>query len=156
MAKTAPPSATFTTTLEQHAGMDATGIVVPDTAVAALGPGKRPKVTVTLSGYSYRSTVAVMGGEFLLPLAKVHREAAGVRGGQRVKVTLTLDTAPREVEVPADLLAALKQAKVLPAFEAKSFTQRKEWVRGVEEAKAAETRARRVAKVVEQLQAGTR
>ena len=120
-------------------------------AMAALGPGKRPKVTVTLNGYTYRSTVAVMGGAFLLPLAKVHREASGVRDGQTLKVTLALDTAPREVDVPADLASALKKAKVLAAFEAKSFTQRKEWVRGVEEAKAAETRARRIAKVVDAL-----
>ena len=103
-----PPSTTFTTTLQQAEGMDATGIVVPPAAVAALGTGKRPKVTITVNGYTYRSTVAVMGGAFLLPLAKVHREASGVRDGQTLKVTLTLDTAPREVDVPADLAAALR------------------------------------------------
>ncbi len=146
-----PPTATFTTTLRKSTSMDVMGIEVPPAAVAALGPGKRPKVTVTLNGYTYRSTVAVMGGAFLLPLAKVHREASGVRDGQTLKVTLTLDVAPREVDVPADLASALKKAKVLAAFEAKSFTQRKEWVRGVEEAKAAETRARRIAKVVDAL-----
>ena len=123
------PTTSFTTTLRKSTSMDAMGIEVPPAAMAALGPGKRPKVTVTLNGYTYRSTVAVMGGAFLLPLAKVHRE----------------------VEVPADLASALKKAKVLAAFEAKSFTQRKEWVRGVEEAKAAETRARRITKVVDAL-----
>ena len=148
-----PPTATFSTTLRQSTSKDVMGIVVPPDAVDTLGSGKRPKVSVTLNGYTYRSTVAVMGGQFLLPLAKVHREASGVRDGQTLKVALALDTAPREVEVPADLTSALKKAKVLAAFEAKSFTTRKEWVRGVEEAKAPETRARRIAKVVEALQA---
>lgn len=147
-----PPKSTFTTTVRQATDMSATGIVVPPEAVAALGPGKRPPVKVTVNGYTYRSTVAVMSGKFMLPLAKVHREAAGVKGGDTLKVTLELDEAPREVAVPADLTAALTKAKVLKAFEASSFTNRKEWVRGVEEAKAAETRARRIAKVVATLQ----
>lgn len=145
------PKTTFTTTLLKATDMDATGIVVPPDVVAALGTSKRPAVSVTVNGYTYRSTVAVMGGQFMLPLAKVHREASGVRDGQTLKVTLALDTAPREVDVPADLASALKKAKVLAAFEAKSFTQRKEWVRAVEEAKAAETRTRRITKVVDAL-----
>ncbi len=76
-----PTTTSFTTTLRKSTGMDAMGIEVPPAAMTALGPGKRPKVTVTLNGYTYRSTVAVMGGQFLLPLAKVHREASGVRDG---------------------------------------------------------------------------
>jgi len=148
MSRRTPLRVAFTTTLLKATDMDATGIVVPDDAVASLGTSKRPKVTVTLAGYSYRSTVAVMGGKFMLPLAKVHRQAAGVEGGQEVKVTLELDTTARQVVVPADLKSALSIAKVLKAFEGASFTHRKEWVRGVEEAKAAETRARRIAKVV--------
>lgn len=148
-----PPHASFTTTLLKATDMDATGIAVPDDVVAALGTSRRPAVTVTLNGYTYRSTVAVMGGQFLVPLAKAHREAAGVAGGQKVRVTLELDTAPREVTVPADLKSALTKGNVLNAFEGSSFTKRKEWVRAVEEAKAPETRARRVAKVVEALQA---
>lgn len=147
-----PPKTSFTTTVLQADDMNATGIVVPPEVVEALGTSKRPAVTVTLNGYTYRSTVAVMGGKFMLPLAKVHREAAGVKGGQKLKVTLELDTAPREVAVPADLKSALTKGKVLKAFEGASFTNRKEWVRGVEEAKAPETRARRIAKVVATLQ----
>lgn len=147
-----PPRVTFTTTLLKATDMDATGIVVPPDAVATLGTSKRPAVTVTLKRYTYRSTVAVMGGKFMLPLAKVHREAAGVQGGETVKVTLELDAAPREVAVPADLKAALTKAKLLKAFEGKAFTHRKEWVRSVEEAKQPETRERRIAKVVATLQ----
>lgn len=149
-----PPRTTFTTTLLEADDMDAVGIVVPPDVVATLGTSKRPAVRVTLEGYTYRSTVAVMGGQFLLPLAKVHREAAGVKGGQSLKVTLELDTAPREVTVPADLEAALTKAKVLKAFESSSFTKRKEWVRAVEEAKAPETRARRIDKAVTALKEG--
>lgn len=147
-----PARTTFTTTLLKATDMNATGIVVPAEAVAALGTSKRPAVQVTLNGYTYRSTVAVMGGQFLVPLAKVHREAAGLTGGQKVKVALVLDTGPREVAVPADLKSALTKGKVLKVFEASSFTKRKEWVRGVEEAKAPETRARRIVKVVDALQ----
>lgn len=143
-----PPRVSFTTVLEKATDMDAVGIVVPAEAVAALGPGKRPPVTVTLKGYSYRSTVAVMGGRFLLPLAKVHRDAARVEGGQTVTVTLELDTAPRDTPVPADLEAALQAAGALDAFRALAPTHRKEWVRSVDEAKKPETRLRRIEKAV--------
>lgn len=138
----------FKTTLRVATDMDAMGIEVPPAIVEGFGQGKRPKVTVTLKGYAYRSTVSVMGGKFMLPLAKVHREAAGVTGGDKVEVTLELDTAPREVEVPKDLAAALKKAGARAAFDKLAFTHRKEHVRAIEEAKAAETRARRIEKAV--------
>lgn len=138
----------FTFTLRKAEAMDAMGIVVPEKIVAGFGQGKRPKVTVTLNGYTYRSTVAVMGGKFMLPLAKVHREASGVKDNTKVEVTLELDAAPREVEVPKDLAAALKKAGVRAGFDALAFTYRKEHVRSIEEAKAPETRARRIEKAV--------
>ncbi len=138
----------FTITLRKAEAMDAMGIVVPEKVVEGFGQGKRPKVTVTLNGYTYRSTVAVMGGQFMLPLAKVHREAAGVKDGAKVEVTLELDTAPREVEVPKDLAAALKKAGLRAVFDGLAFTHRKEQVRSVEEAKAPETRLRRIEKAV--------
>ena len=140
--------ATFKTTILKAEGMNATGLRVPSAVVDKLGAGKRPKVTVTLKGYTYRSTVAVFGGEFFLPLAAVHRNAAGVDAGQTVQVTVELDTAPREVEVPKDLASALRKAGVRAAFDALSFTHRKERVRAIEEAKASETRARRIEKAV--------
>ena len=138
----------FTITLRKAEAMDAMGIEVPAKVVEGFGQGKRPKVTVTLNGYTYRSTVAVMGGKFMLPLAKVHREACGVKDGSKVEVILELDAAPREVEVPKDLAAALKKAGVRAAFDGLSFTYRKEHVRSIEEAKAPETRARRIEKAV--------
>jgi Domain of unknown function (DUF1905)/Bacteriocin-protection, YdeI or OmpD-Associated len=138
----------FTITLRKAEAMDAMGIVVPEKVVAGFGQGKRPKVTVTLNGYTYRSTVAVMGGKYMLPLAKEHRAKSGVKDGQKVEVTLELDRAPREVEVSKDLAAALKKAGVRAAFDKLAFTHRKEHVRAIEEAKAPETRARRIEKAV--------
>lgn len=138
----------FKTAITQAEGMDATGIVVPDAVVEKLASGKRPKVAVTLNGYTYRSTVAVMGRQFMLPLAKAHREAAGVKAGQKVEVTLELDAAPREVEIPKDFAAALRKAGLRAAFDKLAFTHRKEHVRAIEEAKAPETRARRIDKAL--------
>jgi hypothetical protein len=140
---------TFKTTVVQAQDMNATGLVVPEVVVEKLGSGKRPKVRVTLNGYTYRSTVAAMGGQFMLPLAAEHRAKAGVAGGDNVTVTLELDTAPREVEVPKDLAAALKKAGARAAFDALAFSHRKEHVRAIEEAKAPETRARRIEKAVQ-------
>lgn len=139
----------FKTTIVQADGKAATGIAVPDDVVEKLGQGKKPKVVVSLKGHSYRSTIAVMGGTFMLPLAKEHRDKADVKAGDKVDVTLELDTALREVAVPRDLAAALKKAGATAGFGALSFTYRKENVRSIEEAKAPETRARRIAKAVE-------
>jgi hypothetical protein len=91
----------------QQSGKMATGISVPPQVVAALGAGKRPAVRVTINGYTYRSTVAPMGGAYMLPLSAEHRAAAGVTAGEEVDVELALDTAAREVTVPDDLAAAL-------------------------------------------------
>ena len=146
----------FKTTLLQAEGMNATGIEVPPEIVDKLGQGKRPKVVLTVNGHTYRSTVAVMGGKYMVGVPKEHREAIGAKGGDKIEVLLELDAAPREVEVPKDLAAALKTAKVREAFEKLSFTHRKEHVRAINEAKAAETRQRRIDKCVEMLKAGKR
>lgn len=138
----------FKTVIFQADDMNATGINVPDEVVEKMGAGKKPKVTVTLKGYTYRSTVFFMGGKFMLPLAQEHRSAAGVKGGDKVEVSLELDTAPREVAVPKDLAAALKKAGLTKDFAALAFTHRKEHVRSIEEAKAPETRLRRIEKAV--------
>ena len=132
--------------------MNATGLPVPADAVAAMGTGKRPKVRVTLNGYTYRSTVAAYGDVFMLPLSAEHRTAAGVKAGDQVEVTIELDLEPRTVEVPADLAAALAaQPGAAAAFDALSYTMRKEYVRQVEEAKAPATRERRIAGIVVKL-----
>jgi hypothetical protein len=84
-----------------------TGIEVPAEVISALGTKKNPPVVLRFSGYTYRSTVAVMDGLFMVPLSKAHREAAGVKAGESVEVAIELDVEPRTVEVPDDLAGAL-------------------------------------------------
>jgi hypothetical protein len=144
----------FRSTIELG-GKTATGFEVPAEVVEALGSGKRPAVTVTIGAHTYRSTVASMGGRFMLPLSAENRQGAGVAAGDEVEVSVELDTAPREVEVPADLAAALDlvpEAKTF--FESLSYSRKLRWVLQVEAAKKPETRQRRVADTVAKLADG--
>ncbi len=142
----------FRTTVELG-GKTATGLQVPDDVVEALGSGKRPPVTVTVGGYSYRTTVAPMGGAFWVPLAAEHREAAGVAAGQEVEVGIELDAAPREMALPDDLAAALDD-DARRTYDSLALLAPKEWVRWVEEAKKPETRAARIEKTAASLREG--
>ncbi len=136
-------------------GKTATGIPVPAEVVEGLGAGKRPAVTVTVSGHTYRSTIAPMGGASYLPLSAEHRTAAGLAAGDEIEVEVELDTAPRTVDVPADLSAALDAAPMArAAFEALSYSNRRRHVLSVEGAKTDETRQRRIAKSITELSAG--
>src|SRR5437870_4793145 len=92
-----PKPVRFTATLEL-AGKTATGMEVPQSVVDQLGGGKRPPVKVTINGYTYRNTIAVMGGRFLLGVSAEHRDGAGVSAGQTLDVTVELDAEPRTVE----------------------------------------------------------
>ncbi len=134
----------------------AAAIVLDDAQVATLGEGaKRFPVTATVNGYTWRTSVARMGGEFLLGLNRQVREDAGVEVGDDVEVTIELDVAPRDVEVPEALATALTadpQAKA--AFERMAFTHRKEYARWIAEAKREETRDRRVRQALEMIRAG--
>jgi len=136
-------------------GKTATGLAVPDEVVERLGAGKRPAVKVTIGDYTYRTTVAPMGGRSMVPLSAEHRSAAGVVAGDEIDVDIEADQEPRTVAVPADLGAALagdEQARTF--FDGLSYSRRKEWVRWIEEAKRAETRADRIDKAVASLHAG--
>jgi hypothetical protein len=130
-----------------------TGIEVPPEIIEALDGGKRPAVNVSVNGFEYRSTVGVMGGRALIPFSSDKRAATGIRGGDAIVVEVTLDTAPRTVEVPDDLAAALAEAHARATFDALSPSHQKAHVTSVESAKAAETRARRVEAVVAKLTA---
>jgi hypothetical protein len=144
--------ATFMTMVVKDDKVNATGLPVPPDAVASLGAGKKPKVKVSLNGYTYRSTVAAYGEVFMLPLSAEHRDAAGVKAGDRIEVTIELDTEPRIVELPDDLAAALAaKPGARQAFDRLAYSHRKEYVRHIEEAKALETRQRRIAGVVEKM-----
>jgi hypothetical protein len=134
-------------------GRTATGIQVPDEVIEGLGPSKRPPVTITINGYTYRTTAVRMGGAFYVPLAAENREAAGVAAGDAITVEIENDTAPREVALPDDLAAAMDDA-ARTAYDGLSYTHRKEWVRWVEEAKKPETRATRIERTVSALRAG--
>ena len=144
----------FTTVVEQG-GKTATGLPVPDDVLQALGGGRRPAVQVSVAGHTYRTTVGSSGGRAMLPLSAEHRTAAGVAAGDEVEVELALDVLPREVALPDDLRGALDAAPAARAtYDALAPGLRKEWVRWVEEAKKADTRAARVARAVERLSAG--
>jgi hypothetical protein len=136
-------------------GKTAAGIQIPDQIVEGLGAGRRPPIKVTIKGYTYRNTVAVMGGVYMVGVSAEHRAAAGVAGGEEVDVDIELDTAPREVAVPADLAAALDAVPTArAAFDALSYSNRSWHVLQVTGAKADETRQRRIARSVEILSAG--
>jgi hypothetical protein len=139
----------FDTTLFRNGNN--TGIEVPADLIEKLGGGKRPAVTVSVNGFAYRSTVGVMGGRYLIPFSSDKRAATGLAGGEAITVELELDTAPREVEVPIDLAAALDAAGVRAAFDALSPSAKKAHVTNVEAAKAPETRARRIETIAAKL-----
>lgn len=145
---------TFRTTVELG-GKTATGLPVPDEVVQGLDAGKRPAVEVTINGYSYRTTIATMSGRFLIPLSAQNRTAAGVAAGDEVDVTIRADTAPREVALSDDLMAAL--AHDPPAqefFNSLAHSHRKEWARWIDDAKRPDTRTKRLQVTVEALRSG--
>lgn len=139
---------TFRTVLHQQGNN--VGIVVPDAVVAELGSGRRPLVKVTIDGsYSFVYTIAVMGGKNMIGFSAAHRAASGLRGGDEVEIALELETAPREVDMPPELTAALAaDPQAASAFERLSFTVRKEHARSISEAKADETKQRRLEKIL--------
>ncbi len=144
----------FRTKLLQ-AGKTATGIQVPAKIVESLGSGKRPKVRVTINGYTYRSSVAPMGGRFMLGVSADVRERAGVAGGDMLEVDIELDTAPREVSVPPDFAAALKRdADAKRFFDGLSYSKKQWFVLSIEGAKTAETRQRRITNALSRLREG--
>lgn len=144
----------FRSTIELG-GKTATGFEVPAEVVEGLGAGGRPAVTVTVNGFTYRSTVATMGGRFLLPLSAENRQGAGVAAGDEVEVTVELDTAPREITVPADLAEALDRVpEARTFFDGLSYSRRQRYVLLVEGAKKPETRQRRIEDSVTKLAAG--
>ena len=136
-------------------GKTATGIRVPPEVVHALGASRKPAVRVRLNDYTYRSTVAVMGGEFMLPVSAEVRAVARVSAGDEVEVELELDTEPREVSVPPDFAAALESdAEARRFFESLNYSNKRRFVLSIEDAKTAETRQRRIQGAVAKLREG--
>src|SRR3954451_88327 len=153
MTTTAPASTSFDTKVAGSATK--TGIVVPEESIAALAAGKRPAVQVDLNGYRYRSTVAVMGGQYMVGVSAAVREVTQLKAGDHVRVTLTVADTPREVNVPDDFAAALAaDASTAAFFAALSNSLQRYHVDTINDAKTAETRQRRIEKAVALFQAG--
>ena len=128
-------------------------IPVPFDPVPVFGKVRAP-VKVTINGYTFRSTIAEMGGPLFIPFRKSNREAAGLHGDETIEVTLTLDEEKREVEPPADLVKALRAAP--PAWDRwqeLSFTHQREHVEALDSAKKPETRQRRLEAAVQSIAA---
>ena len=143
----------FHTTILQS-GKTATGIQVPDEVVAALGAGKRPPVKVTINGYTYRSTVAVMGGVFMVGVNAENRAAAGVAGGEEVDIDIELDTQERTVDVPHLAAALDAEPEARRTFDGLSNSNKSWHVLQVQGAKTEETRQRRIASSIAKLRVG--
>lgn len=142
---------TITVKLEKHPTMDATGIKIPFDVEDMFG-SKRVPVKATVNGAVYRGSIVRMGGEYLLGIPKAFREAAGIKAGDNIVVTLEPDVSERTVDVPEDLARELKMDKSLKAvWDKLSFTLRKENARALHEAKKPETRARRLEKTLTML-----
>lgn len=139
----------------QQSGKTAAGIEVPAKVVAALGSSKRPPVRATINSFTYRSSVASIGGKFMVGVPPEFREGAKVAAGDTVDVDLELDTAPREVAVPADLAQALaRNTKAKKFFGGLSYSNKRRLVEPIAAIKGVETRERRIAKTVEMLSEG--
>ena len=133
----------------------AVSFVVPEDVVESFRSGKRPPVQTTINGYPFRTRVAVYGGVSSVMLHKEILDGAGVGAGDTVNVTIDLDQAPRELEMPPELTRALNADRAAQAaFEKLSYTHRKEYAKWIADAAREETRKRRVARAVEMLRAG--
>lgn len=144
---------TFETTLT--ASGNNTGIVVPNFVLEQLGRGKLPPVLVSVNGYEYRSTVAVMGGRSLIGVSAAVRAATGLKGGDSISVMLRVADTPREVKVPADFAAAMgDQEPARRFFDGLSNSLQRYHVDNINAAKSPETRQRRLDKSVSLFLAG--
>ncbi len=145
-----PAKASFKTVILQNGNN--TGIEVPPAVVEKLGAGKKPPVVVNIKKFTYRSTIATMGGKFLIPVSAAIREQAGVKGGESLEVRLELDDQPREVALPADFEKLLnKHPEAKKFFESLSYTNKQRHVLPIGQAKTDETRQRRINKAISDL-----
>ena len=133
----------------------ATGIRIPDEIMTGLGAGKKPPVRITINGHSYRSTVATVDGRPMVGISAENRAGAGVAGGDAVDVDIELDTAPREVTVPADFAKALDaEPAARRTFDGLSYSNQSWHTLQIDGAKSEETRQRRIARSVDALREG--
>ena len=142
-----PKSVTFETTVTANGNN--TGLVVPGEVIEQLGAGNRPPVFVNVNGYEYRNTVGVMGGRHMIGISAAVRKATDLKGGDPIRVTLTLADTAREVNVPADFAAALAADERARAFfEKLSNSMQRYHVDNIDTAKSADTRQRRIERAI--------
>jgi len=126
-------------------------IAIPDEVLAKLGTNRRAPLKVTINGYTYQSTATAVDGECRVVFPQKDRDAAGAKADDIITVTLELDSGVREVEMPSELTQALQSAGLAEVFAALTYSKRKEFARQVSEAKAEETRAKRIAKILDEV-----
>lgn len=144
----------FRTTVQLD-GKTATGLLVPPEVVAGLGNSKKPAVTVTINNFTYRSSINMRGGKFLIPVSAAIRKSTGVSAGDDVDVEVELDAAPREVTVPADFAERLAaEPAVLEFFNSLSYSNKSVHTLSIEQAKTPDTRTRRLDKAMDTLRQG--
>lgn len=140
----------FQALVEPHVKMR--GLEVPPQVVVGLGAGARPRVLVTVNGHSWSTRVAIMRGRNLIGVSNAHRAAAGLTVGETVTVRLEVDHSPVTIDEPLELTEALTaQPELRAAFERLTESQRRQHARVIAQAKGAETRAKRVDKLIAEL-----
>ncbi len=144
---------TFEVLLEKYQNSEATAITIPFDVEKVFG-GKRVPIKATINDADYRTTIFRMRGKYFVVVPKKFREAAGVKAGETITISMQKDTEPRVIKAPEDLAKALNENPAAKeAWENLSFTHRKEYVMAIEDAKREETRNRRIAKTIEQITA---
>lgn len=123
-------------------------IEIPLRNLEEIGGNKRAPLKITVNGYTYQSTATAMNGVCMVVFPMKDRESAGVKAGDKVHVTLELDSGYREVIIPADLKDALRSHKLTEKFDELTYSKRKEFVRSINDAKTTETRTKRIHKVI--------
>lgn len=140
---------TYTTTIlgfGNHAAIE-----IPEENLNEIGGNKRAPLKVTVNGYTYQSTATAMDGKCLVVFPTRDREASGAKAGDTLNVTLELDDGYRQVDVPPALYEALKTSHLEKTFHDLIYSKRKEYARQVAEAKADDTRTRRIEKIIAEL-----
>mgnify|MGYP003587879114 FL=1 len=132
---------------------NATAVEVPKDRIESLGAGARPPVAISINGHGWRSRIAVKDGKCLVGISAANRRASGISEGDLVEVLIELDEEPRTVPEPTDLSEALKNSKLARAgFDRLPFGLKRKHIAAIEDAKSIQTRQRRIAKLVGDLQ----
>jgi hypothetical protein len=126
-------------------------IEIPPVNLQEIGGNKRAPLKITINHYTYQSTATGVDGKCMVVFPLRDRQAAGVTSGDTVRVTLELDSGYRKVSMPAELVSALDEHNLTEKFCDLNYSTRKEFARSVEEAKAAETKQRRIEKIITSL-----